>query len=248
MKIIIAYLLLVLGVLSMEINFVVIEDQCPICVYDYDRRCISLNLRKPIVLHKNENGVDHEVCEKCLLKLIVETPMKCLLCRYPLSLQEKNKLPKKILKWKNAMLSDRTLVFRIVLYLANFIMPIYETCTYGINLYMSGLFAYFVFLEFDKRFGKRWKLSMCLLLTGTNILAVIPSQQDDPNSKFIFLGENYRCCDYIDYFAIIQLFIIPFVMGIVRCIAVFFSNFFLCTVAILFLTKLIISVFFNQFI
>jgi hypothetical protein len=145
------------------------------------------------------------------------------------------------------MLSDRTLVFRIVLYLANFIMPFYETCTYGINFYMSALFAFNVFLELDKRFGKRRKLFNCLLLTGTNILAVISSQQDDPNSKLTFLGENYKCCDYVDYFAIIQLFIIPSVMGIVRCIDVFFSNFLKCTVAILFLTKLLISVFFFDF-
>jgi len=228
MKIIIAYLLLVLGALSMEIKLV-IEDQCPICVYAYDRRCISLNLRKPIVLHKNENGVDHEVCEKCLLKLMVETPMKCLLCRYPLSLQEKNKLPKKILKWKNAMLSDRTLVFRIVLYLANFIMPFYETCTYGINFYMSAFFGYSVMAEIDDLSQqKTWnlfvRLSVCLLLTGTNILAVISSQQDDPNSKLTFFGENYKCCDYTEYFAIIQLFMIPFGMGVIS-IDVFLSFF-----------------------
>jgi len=236
----------------MEINLF-IGDQCPICFDNYDKRCISLSLRKPIILHKNvATGVVHEICEKCLLDLMAAEPLiECPHCQNFLSLREENQLPKKILKCKHAIFSHGGLAFRSVVHLANFIMPFYETCTMGINLYTTMFFGIVLYLEFTKGtsiLNTTTLLYMwCLLLAEVNLL-FLPLKSDDCRDV---RGEKYKCCDYIGNFAIERLFIIPFVMGIMFFIEKLLcrgcTSFLLGTVFnFLCLTKIIISGLFFQ--
>jgi len=202
----------------MEINIPFIEDdRCLMCLKNYDRRCISLTFKKPIILHKNATGVAHKICEKCLLTLMANdtTPIECPHCHNSLSLPEENQLPKKILKCKNAMFSDRGRAYRSVVYLANFIMPFYETCTMGINLLTSVLFGMMVYLEFRKHTcPKQCLLSLWIMLFAVNLEALSFPKND--NDIVMFRGENYKCCDF-DLTGI-RLFIILSVMGIMFCI------------------------------
>jgi len=81
----ITYLLVVLGVLSTEINLLII-DQCPICFENFNR-----SSRKSIILHRM-NNVEHTFCKSCLVVIMNEIITRCPICRYELNLQEKNQL------------------------------------------------------------------------------------------------------------------------------------------------------------
>jgi len=77
MKIFITYLLLVLGVLSMEINVPMI-DECSICFEEFNKLS-----RTPIILHK-VNNVNHTFCKTCVISLMNDNIIRCPNCRYEL--------------------------------------------------------------------------------------------------------------------------------------------------------------------
>jgi len=90
MTIIIAYLLLILGVLSTDKN-IAIEDHCSVCLENFDRRLMSLSLQQPFVLHTSY-GIHHELCETCLSTLVKGNIVKCPCCRFKLDAQQRNQL------------------------------------------------------------------------------------------------------------------------------------------------------------
>jgi len=90
MKLFITYLLLVLGVLSMEINLFNADVDCSICFESFNQ-----SSRKQIILHK-VNKVNHTFCKNCVMSLMKETLTRCPNCRYELNLQEKNHMDIKL--------------------------------------------------------------------------------------------------------------------------------------------------------
>jgi len=96
MTIIIAYLLLILGVLSTDKN-IAIGDHCVICLENFNRRLWSLSLQKPIVLHTSY-GIQHELCETCLSTLMKGNIIKCPSCRFKLNDQQRNQLKRDLEK------------------------------------------------------------------------------------------------------------------------------------------------------
>jgi hypothetical protein len=101
MRNIIAYVVFALGALSTDINLLIV-DKCARCRTQFDRRCTSTNSKKkPIALHASD-GINHEFCKTCLLKVMNKNPIRCPFCHYILSLQENNQLQKKMLKSSNA--------------------------------------------------------------------------------------------------------------------------------------------------
>ena len=93
----IVYLLLISNVLCMDMHV----DRCPICWENFDKRCMSLTLRRPIVLHNSHAVEKHEFCESCLITLMDKKPIQCPTCRYELQIQDEKKLPKKWLTYKS---------------------------------------------------------------------------------------------------------------------------------------------------
>jgi len=92
MKLFITYLLIVLGVLSMEISVPMTESDvdCSICIESFNQ-----SSRKPIILHK-VNNVNHIFCKNCVIELMKETITRCPNCRYELNLLEKNHMDIKL--------------------------------------------------------------------------------------------------------------------------------------------------------
>ena len=115
---IIVYLLLFVTTLSMDDN-IFIPNQCPIC-YEIER--------KLIILH-NSHGVDHEFCEKCLLKLIDKSTLKCPICKYIVKSEEKIKLRKKILRYKGNHIRDNVCYFDFFfIFKANYFYFLKNSC------------------------------------------------------------------------------------------------------------------------